>query len=91
MGNKFTTRKQIVSQGHSLSINLTSDCKYYGIRKGDLVEISIKKIEKPTACEICGTKSECYRMTKNDVGWACRKCWEAIEKKDLDKYQFKEV
>lgn len=40
----FTIRKPIVNQGHAYSINLTKECKLYGISLGDIVEITVKKV-----------------------------------------------
>lgn len=41
---EFTIRKPVVNQGHSKSINITKECKVYGIKHGDIVEVTVKKV-----------------------------------------------
>lgn len=42
--DKITTTKPITRQGNCLAINVSRECKMLGIDRGDIVEVTIKKI-----------------------------------------------
>lgn len=39
---KITIEKPIAQQGHSLSVNITRVCHTYGIKRGDIVSVTIE-------------------------------------------------
>lgn len=39
--NSFTVSKKIVRQGHTLAVNITNECKLYGLNAGDIITVSI--------------------------------------------------
>lgn len=39
---KITIEKPIAQQGHSLSVNITRVCHTYGIKRGDMVSVTIE-------------------------------------------------
>lgn len=42
MGEKgFTISKKIVKQGHTLAVNITTECKLYGLNAGDIITFSV--------------------------------------------------
>lgn len=40
MGN-FTVSKKVVKQGHTLAVNITSECRLYGIEAGQVITLTI--------------------------------------------------
>lgn len=43
--DKITTTKPITRQGNCLAINVSKECKILGVERGDIVEVTIEKIE----------------------------------------------
>ena len=42
MGEKtFTVSKKIVRQGHTLAVNITNECKLYGLDSGSIITVTI--------------------------------------------------
>lgn len=56
---KVTATKQVRQHGNSLTVNITKECDMIGVGRGDLVEVTIKKV---------GDEDESY--TDDDVKYS---------------------
>lgn len=61
---KITIEKPIAQQGHSLSVNITRVCHTYGIKRGDMVSVTIEhdlipeQVQEETKTEEKDVKTE---------------------------------
>lgn len=44
--NKVKATKMVRQHGNSLTVNITKECDMIGVGRGDLVEVTIKKVDE---------------------------------------------